>query len=336
MGTASGSSAEGRTSIDALLADHVVVRQIERGPSEVRFLAEADDPTVVATVVKTQQNPPPPGSDARTLYRLHEALASAAASAGHPPIAPRPVGWGDDPDLFAYDYAVGVPVKERMEALAPPTPHPTAESNAVSTLDSTGGPGGVRVPGSRWPAEFSDIARASGALLARFHAALTPGPGHTVRAGRLHQACRRASLGSADLPSGVVRSLCDSGPHNLIVRADGDIQLIDLPTDERWTFAEFDIGVLAHRLARRAAIAFRSSATAADAHRVFTDPLCDAYVGAGGTDPDRAEVMASFASSSLVFAKRSLTIGHPHASLGYARRDLGWGLSTLRTARRRH
>jgi hypothetical protein len=319
LSTASGSSAEGRTSIDELLADHVVVRQIERGPSEVRFLAEADDPTVVTRVVKTQQNPPPPGSDARTLYRLHEALESAAASAGHAPVAPRPVGWGDDPDLFAYDYAVGVPVKERMEALAPPTPDPNPESN----------------PESSWPAEFSGIARASGALLARFHAALTPGPGHTVRAGRLHQACRRASRGSADLPSGIVRSLCDSGPHNLIVRADGDIQLIDLPTDERWTFAEFDIGVLAHRLARRAAIAFRSSATAADAHRVFTDPLCDAYVGAGGTDPDRAEVMASFASSSFVFAKRSLTIGHPHAWLGYARRDLSWGLSTLRTARRR-
>jgi hypothetical protein len=221
------------------------------------------------------------------------------------------VGWGDDPDLFAYEYAVGIPVKERMEAL------------------------GVRAPGSSWVAELSDIARGSGALLARFHAALAPGSEHTVRAGRLHQACRRASLGSTDLPSDIVRSLCDSGPHNLIVRADGDIQLIDLPTDERWTFAEFDIGVLAHRLARRAAIAFRSSATAADAHRVFTDPLCDAYFGAGGPDPDRAEVMASFASSSLVFAKRSLTIGHPHASLGYARRDLSWGLSTLRTARRR-
>ena len=332
MSTATGSSAEGRTSIDALLADHVVVRQIERGPSEVRFLAEAGDPTVVTTVVKTQQNPPSPGSEARTLYRLHEALASAAVSAGHPPIAPCPVGWGDDPDLFAYEYAVGMPVKERMEALAPPTPESTAGSSPESTPESTG----VRATGSSWPAEFSGIARASGALLARFHAAFTPGPGHTVRIGRLHQACRRASLGSTGLPSGVVRSLCDSGPHNLIVRADGDIQLIDLPTDERWTFTEFDIGVLAHRLARRAAIAFRSSATAADAHRVFTDPLCDAYVGAGGTDPDRAEVMASFASSSLVFAKRSLTIGHPHASLGYARRDLSWGLSTLRTARRCH
>jgi hypothetical protein len=117
--------------------------------------------------------------------------------------------------------------------------------------------------------------------------------------------------------------------------ADGDIRLIDLPTDERWTSAEFDVGVLAHRLARRAAIAFRSSASAADAHRVFTDPLCDSYADAIGPGPDRAEVMATFASSSFVFAKRSLTVGHRHASLGYARRDLRWGLSTLALARRR-
>jgi hypothetical protein len=132
----------------------------------------------------------------------------------------------------------------------------------------------------------------------------------------------------------VVRSLCDSGPHNLIVRDDGDIQLIDLPTDERWTFAEFDLGVLAHRLARRAAIAFRSTASADDAHRVFTDLLCAAYADAGRPLPDRSEVMAAFASSAFVFAKRSLTIGHPHASFGYARRDLRWGLATLRIARR--
>lgn len=319
MSTASGSA--GRVSLGALLDDHVVVRHIGRGPSEVRFLAEAGDPTVVTTVVKTQRNPPSCGNDAHTLYRLHQALASSAVTAGHRPVAPRPVGWGENPDLFAYEYAVGMQVKERMEALAPPAPTPG------STARSTAG--------SSWPAELSGIAGESGALLARFHAALTPEREHTVRVGRLHEVCRRASLGSADPPSSVVRSLCDSGPHNLIVRPDGDIQLIDLPTVERWTFAEFDIGVLAHRLARRAAIAFRSSAGATDAHRVFTDPVCDAYVGAGGPDPDRAEVMASFASSSFVFAKRSLTVGHPHASLAYARRDLSWGLSTLRTAHRR-
>jgi hypothetical protein len=47
LSTASGSA--GRVSLGALLDDHVVVRHIERGPSEVRFLAHAGDPTVVTT-----------------------------------------------------------------------------------------------------------------------------------------------------------------------------------------------------------------------------------------------------------------------------------------------
>jgi hypothetical protein len=302
---------DGPTSLDELLLDRVVTRRIERGPSEVLFLADASDPATVTTVVKTQRGVPAPGSDAHTLHRLHETLADSAGDRSGRPVAPRPVGWGRDPDLFAYEYSEGVPVKERIEALAPDGP-----SDA-----------------SAWPAELSQIARASGVLLAGFHRALRSDRPRALATGRLHQTCRRATVGSVEVPSDPVRSLCDSGPHNLIIDSDGGVQLIDLPTDERWTFAEFDVGVLAHRLARRAAIAFRSPASAGDAHRVFTWPLSDAYEDAGGATPDRAEVLASFAASSFVFAKRSLTIGHPHASLGYARRDLVWGASTLRAAR---
>jgi hypothetical protein len=302
---------DGRTSLDELLVGRIVTERIERGPSQVLFLADETDPTSVTTVVKTQHNPPAPGSDARTLYRLHEQLAGTTAGGTSRSVAPRAIGWGEAPDLFAYEYADGVLVKERIEALA-----------------------AARPPGaSAWPDELSDMTRASGALLAGFHTALASGAPEQVVAGRLHQACRRATVGPVEIPGVAVRSLCDSGPHNLIVRDDGEIQLIDLPTDERWTFAEFDIGVLAHRLARRAAIAFRSSASARDAHRVFTAPLCDAYAAAGGAVPDRAEVLASFAASSFVFAKRSSTVGHPHASLGYARRDLSWGLASVRAAR---
>lgn len=299
----------GRTSRDELLAEHVVVRRLERGSAEVIFLATAADPNDVVTVVKIQRIPPAVGSDARALYSLHQHLATAADAAGVRPVAPRPLGWGADPDLFAYEYAVGIPVKERLESLALERPS--------------------------WPDECSDIARDCGAVLARFHSAIGAHRERPVLAGRLDRACRRLSGGAVSPRGGAVRSLCDSGPHNLIMGADGDIRLIDLPTDERWTSAEFDVGVLAHRLARRAAIAFRSSASTADAHRVFTDPLCDSYADASGPALDRADVMASFASSSFVFAKRSLTVGHPHASLGYARRDLRWGLATLALARGR-
>ncbi|MDX2379945.1 MAG: hypothetical protein QNM02_09330 [Acidimicrobiia bacterium] len=302
--------AEGRTSLDALLVGRVVAQRIDRGPSDVLFLADESDPSTVTIVAKTQRNPPRPGSDAHTLYRLHETLALHAADGPGSAIAPRPVGWGSEPDLFAYEYSRGVPVKERIESLAPDG----------------------RSSGAAWPVELSALARASGALLAGFHAALTAGAPATISVGRLHQQVRRAVVGSEPPPSDPVRSLCDSGPHNLIAGADGSVGLIDLPTDERWTFAEFDIGVLALRLARRAAIAFHSTASAGDAHRVFTDPLCAAYAAAG-RELDRAEVFASFATASFVFAKRSLTIGHPLASLDYARRDLSWGLSSLRTGR---
>jgi hypothetical protein len=316
---------DGRTSLDDLLVDRIVARRIERGPSEVLFLADASEPTTVTMVVKTQRRPPPPGSDARTLYHLHQTLTGTSAGtstgASRPSrsgraVAPLPIGWCDDPDLFVYEYSDGVPVKERIESLVPP-------------VDSDRS----RRPAAAWPDELSDIARASGVLLAGFHEALFSDREHTIAMGRLHRACRRVTVGSAAPPSRAVRSLCDSGPHNLIVNEDGDLQLIDLPTDERWTFAEFDIGVLAHRLARRAAIAFRSSASAADAHGVFTDPLCAAYAETRGIPPDRGDVLASFAAASFVFAKRSLTIGHPHASLDYARRDLSWGMVTLRNAR---
>lgn len=305
--------AEGRTSLAELLAHHIIVRRIDRGPSEVLLLAPSGDPTNVSTVVKTEKQPRTgSGHEARALYCLHATLASTAPPTdGGRPVAPRPIGWGEDPTLFAYEYAEGVPVKERIESLA--------------------------LAGTRWTDELSDIGRGSGTLLARFHGAIERGEScgrGTNQAGRLPEVCRRVGIGSGPRPAGVVRSLCDSGPHNLIVRGDGDVQLIDLPTDERWTFAEFDLGVLSHRLARRAAIAFGSSASANDAHRVFTDPLCAAYIDAGQPVPDRSEVMAAFASSAFVFAKRSLTLGHPHASLGYARRDLRWGLASLWIARR--
>lgn len=311
---------DGCTSAEEVLVGYVVSRRLESGPTEVLFLAPAAAPDAVSTVVKIIHTTPPPGGDAETLYRLHRRLVGATAPGSAPPAA-RPVGWGKDPDLFAYEYVPGVPVKERIESLAASSP--TAE----------------------WPAELSVIARASGVLLAQFHLALPEdgtGPDAAAaaagaaapRVGRLHQLCRRVGVRTpAHLPPGRVRSLCDSGPHNMIVTPQGEVRLIDLPTDERWTFAEFDLGVLAHRLARRAAISFGWTASAGDARRVFVEPLCRGYEAAGGRPPDRSEVLASFAASSLVFAKRSLTIGHPLASVSFARRDVRWGAAALRDAR---
>lgn len=294
----------GRTSLDALLTDRVVVERIQRGPNEVRFLADSSRPDVVDTVVKIEQNGE---CHPRELYDLHLRLCGASDDDGSPSVAARPLGWAEDPFLFAYEYIDGVPVKERIESLA------------------SNGPG--------WPEELSALARACGALLARFHQRLGWHGEDPSSAGRVHQACRRMVVGDVPPPGLVVRSLCDSGPHNLIVDSDDRVRLIDLPTDVRWTFAEFDIGVLAHRLARRAAIAFQSRASAGEAHRVFTRPLCEGYADTAGAHPVLPEVFAAYASSSFVFAKRSLTVRHPHASLAYARRDVGWGFSTLRAGR---
>jgi hypothetical protein len=169
-------------------------------------------------------------------------LVSLAARSGDTQrsrIAPKLVAHGDDPPFVAYEFIEGRLLRDVIADLA-----------GGSSPDH--------------PERLIELARESGAMMARFHQAFGP-PGPQDRADDRLSGSRLVSrvleLGGVQRTelTALVRSLIDPGPHNLLLDHDDQVVMIDLPGAVVLRPREAEIGMLAHRFGRAVRRSVRSS-----------------------------------------------------------------------------
>ena len=140
---------------------------------------------------------------------------------------PVPLHWGASPAFICYEWVDGKQLWDDLEPLDA----------------SEAGP------------RIKAVSRQAGQLLRHYHESFADSiASHAVEGsvGRQRSTARRlAEVIGPPHRTPLVRSLGDSGPHNIIVEADGNLRLIDLPTSVVITYPEFDVARLALRISRR-------------------------------------------------------------------------------------
>ncbi len=231
------------------------------------------------------------------------------------PIAPKLVAYGADPSFVAYEFIEGRLVNDVIE-------------------DAVGGPS-ADIPG-----RLIDVARQTGATMARFHRVFGP-PGPHDRSyerlsrSRLVTGCLH--LGGVRLPeySTWVRSMVDPGPHNLVLDRDDQVMIIDLSGEVVFRPREAEVGMLAHRFGRKVRGKVRSAGSST---RGVGRRMAGAVVGGyeqeheQPLDPKVIEafvaVSGALCSSIHGPSARSITSARDAAS------DVAWCIGALVRARR--
>lgn len=293
-----------------LARDHVLERRWRSPRGELAlFRADADHATLVKIVPRE-----PPGM-AAVAYEVMSRCQVAAGESGCKSVMPVPVAWGSEPDYIAYRWVEGRLVSDLVTAMvegrsAPDTP---------SVLD---------------------LARASGAALARFHRSMpvegSPVPAH-LGATQARKLISRAS-GEPRMAAVVVRSTRDPGPHNAVLDDRGEIIMIDPPALVTFVRPEEDLGVLAYHFGWRACGRRRSDL---DVGRVTDEIVAGYREQSGPQDPliERQGVEFVFAVMAVAGLRRRISriwsrrprAGHGRPSL--IGRQAWWGLRAGARAR---
>jgi hypothetical protein len=302
-----------RRPLDALVAelaqDHAVERRWRSRRGELTLFRSG---TEGATLVKVVADQPPDMAPVAYDVMLR---CRAAAGSGSPSVMPVPVAWGRRPEYIAYRWTEGRLLNGVVDALVDEPPGPSA------------------------PTMF-DLARSSGAALARFHRSMPADPTAPAAEPGAPWARRlvKAVAGPPRTCAVVVRSVRDPGPHNAVLGDDGTLTMIDPPAIVTHVHPEEDLGVLAFHLGWRA---LRSGGPPIDV-AVLTDEIVTGYldeVGDLATSVDRRGIEFVFASTAISALKRRLARmvsrggGWRQARPALIPRHLGWCVRSLRRAR---
>ncbi len=244
----------------------------------------------------------------------HLMLEADASAGNRPMVAPKLVAYGDDPPFVAYEFIEGRLLKDMI----------------VTATD-----GSTSVHRER----LIDLARRSGAAMARFHGAFGP-PGPQDRADdRLSEsrlASRSLTLGGVKSPdlSAWVRSMIDPGPHNLVVDLDDQVLIIDLPAAAVFRPREAELGMLAQRFGRLVRRSARlSQRPTRGAARRIASAVVDGYQREYRGPLERSLVEVYIGVSSALYALSHATRVRSVASMHEVASDGAWFVGSIVRAR---